>query len=300
VSRITLASCEHDPPAQITPVLQRMVKDGIALGDLLADSGYSYREAQTFACPARARGAKLVIDLHPNDRGTKGTHQGAIIANGNLYCPATPKTLFGLGALAPGATAEQHATHDAKTAELARYKLQAISAADRDGYQRTCCPAVKGKLRCPLRPPSMALSHERPTVADPPEHPPVCCSQQTITVPPTVNAKSGQKHDWPSAAHRASYARRTASERSFSQVCDPASNDIKRGWSRLMGLTPNALMLSCVFIIANTRTTDAFAARQAENERRRACGLPPRTRAKRRRSLQDLTAAANAPPAIAA
>ena len=32
-------------------------------------------------CPA---GAQLVQDLHPHDRGPKGTHDGAIIANGNL------------------------------------------------------------------------------------------------------------------------------------------------------------------------------------------------------------------------
>jgi hypothetical protein len=38
-----------------------------------------------------------VQDLHPHDRGPKGTHHGAIIANGNLYCPATPRTLTGLG-----------------------------------------------------------------------------------------------------------------------------------------------------------------------------------------------------------
>jgi hypothetical protein len=40
--------------------------------------------------PLRAAGASLIQDLHPHDRGPQGTHAGAIIANGNLYCPATP------------------------------------------------------------------------------------------------------------------------------------------------------------------------------------------------------------------
>jgi hypothetical protein len=35
-------------------------------------------------------GAALVQDLHPHDRGPRGTHQGAVIANGNLYCPQAP------------------------------------------------------------------------------------------------------------------------------------------------------------------------------------------------------------------
>jgi hypothetical protein len=146
----------------------------------------------------------------------------------------------------------------------------------------------------------MSLSHERPTITDPPEHPPLCCSQQTITVAPSVNAKTAQKHDYPSKAHRASYARRTASERSLSQICDPATNDIKRGWCRLMGLTGPALMLTCAFITANIRTADAFTTRQAENQRRAARGLPPKRRRRHRRSPHDPTSHANAPPTITA
>lgn len=300
VARITLASCKHDPPAMVTPVIARMMKSGVQIGDLTVDSGYSYREPQTFAMPARATGANLVMDLHPNDRGMKGSHQGAIAANGNLYCPATPKALFELRPARPGATDTELAANDKKTTELARYKLSPLTATDQDGYHRVACPAVRGKLRCPLRPASLSLSHEHPSISEPPEHPPPCCKQQTITVPASVNAKTKQKHDWPSAAHRESYARRTASERSFSQVCDPASNDIKRGWSRLMGLTPNALMLTCLFIVANIRTADAFAARQAEDQARRKRGLPPRKRAKRRRSIHDLTSHSTEPPALAA
>lgn len=300
VRRVTLSSCKHDPPAQIVPVLARMREDGIPLGDLLADSGYSYREPQTFAMPARALGASLVIDLHPNDRGMKGTHEGAILANGNLYCPATPKTLFELRPPAPAATEQELAAHDQKTEELSRYKLSPLTAADQDGYRRVACPAAKGKLRCPHKPASITLSHKHPTITNPPEHPPPCCAQQTITVPPSVSAKTQQKHDYPSKAHRASYARRSAAERSFSQVCDPASNDTKRGWCRLTGLTGPALFLASAFIVANIRTTDAFTTRQAENEQRAARGLPPKHRRKRRHSLHDLTSQANAPPAITA
>ena len=300
VRRITLASCKHDPPAQITPVIQRMHKDGIPIADLLADSGYSYRAPETFAMPARALGASLIIDLHPNDRGMKGSHQGAICANGNLYCPATPKALFELSPASPAATEAELAAHDRKSEELSRYKLSPLTAPDQDGYHRAICPAAAGKLRCPLRPESMSLSHQRPTITNPPEHPPLCCTQQTITVPPTVNAKTAQKHDYPSKAHRLSYARRSAAERSFSQVSDPASNDIKRGWCRLMGLTSPALFLACAFITANIRVTDAFATRQAENQQRAARGLPPKRRAKRRRSLHDPIGQANAPPAITA
>lgn len=99
----------------------------------------------------------------------------------------------------------------------------------------------------------MSLSHEHSTALNAPEHPPLCCTQQTITIPPAVNAKTAQKHDWPSASHRASYARRTAAERTFSRLHDPTATDISRGWSRLMGLTPNAIMLACATITAPKR-----------------------------------------------
>ncbi|MGH2866506.1 MAG: hypothetical protein ACRDNK_02915, partial [Solirubrobacteraceae bacterium] len=152
VRRIQIAACDHDPPAQIVPVLQRMATDAIKLSDILADSGYAYRVPTNWALPVRALGADLVQDLHPHDRGPKGTHQGATISNGNLYCPATPTTLLRLGPLAPNATSEQTNAHDQQSRELARYKLGAITRPDRDRYHRVACPATTGKLRCPLRP----------------------------------------------------------------------------------------------------------------------------------------------------
>jgi hypothetical protein len=296
VRRIQLSACQIDPPPALVPVLERMHASGVRVGDLLADSGYAYRRPENWALPLRRLGGRLVQDLHPNDRGPNATHMGAICSNGSLYCPATPRTLLELEPLARSASAEQIAAHDRLTAELARYKLSPLTSRDQDGYQRVACPAVQGKLRCPLRPQSMALPHTRPQVLTPPEQPPTCCSQRTLTVPPSVNAKTAQKHDYPSKAHRHSYARRTAAERTYATVKDPATNNLSRGWCRLMGLTPIALFATTVFIARNLRVADAFAARQAENTSRAARGLAPKHRKRRRQTATDLIAAANAPP----
>ena len=150
--RAILSSCRHDPARALVPVLTRMPDQGIPLGDVLADSGYAHRDAGAWALPLRAAGAALVQDLHPHDRGPKGTHHGAIIANGNLYCPKTPRTLLELGPLARAATPGQAAAHDAQTAELARHKLGRLTAHDADGYHRVACPAAIGKIRCPSAP----------------------------------------------------------------------------------------------------------------------------------------------------
>jgi hypothetical protein len=288
--RATVSSCRHDPVRAFAPVLTAMPAAGIPLGDILDDSGYAHRDAEAWALPLRAAGAQLIQDLHPHDRGPKGTHAGAVTANGNLYCPKTPRPLLELGPLARTATKEQAAGHDRKTAELARYKLGRITADDADGYHRVQCPAVMGKIRCPLRPASMTLDRSRPEILQPPEHPQPCCTQQTLTIPPGVNAKTRQKHHYPSAAHRRSYARRTGAERGFATTKDPASNDITRGWCRLMGLAPLMLFTTTLLIVRNQRILTAWNTRQEENTRRAAAGLPPKTRKRRRTTLASLTA----------
>jgi len=273
--RATLSSCQHDPVRAFAPVLAGMPGQGIPLGDILDDSGYAHRDASAWAIPLRAAGAQLVQDLHPHDRGPKGTYEGAIISNGNLYCPQTPRPLLDLGPLARTATTEQATGHDTQTAELARYKLGRLTADDPDGYHRVQCPAVMGKIRCPLRPSSMTLDRGRPEIIHPPQHPQACCTQQTLTVPPEVNAKTRQKHDYPSAAHRRSYARRTGAERGFATAKDPATNTISRGWCRLMGLAPLMLFTATLLIARNQRVLTAWNTRQQDNARRAAAGLPP-------------------------
>ena len=135
-----------------------------------------------------------------------------------------------------------------------------------------------GKIRCPLRPASMTLDRDRPEILQPPEHPQACCAQQTITVPPDVLAKTAQKHDYPSAAWRRSYARRTGAERGFATAKDPATNDIARGWCRLMGLAP--LMLFTTTLLdrpqpAHPRRLERPAGRNPAPRRRRAPAQNP-------------------------
>ena len=297
VRHMTLSACSHDPvPVFVEALVQAAQSGGLHLGDVLADSGYAHRVPEHFALPLRAAGANLVIDLHPQDRGPQGTHGGAICHNGNLYCPKTPTKLFELSPLARDASAEAVTAHDHTATELARYKLGRVSATDPDGYHRVGCPAVMGKVRCPLRPGSMTFDVTHPEVTSPPEHPPTCCTQVTITVPPSVNAKTAQKHDYPSKAWRRSFARRTSVERSNARVKDPATIDINKGWCRLMGLVGPTLFLAAAFAIRNVAIFEAFEARQANNERRARSGLPPRTRRRRRTTIAELVAAASTPP----
>ena len=282
VRRIAFAPPRDDPAAVMASVLMRAAQEGLLLGDVLCDCGYSNREPQSFARPLRAAGARLVMDLHPNDRGPRGTFEGAVICNGQLYCPRTPPGLLSLGPLFRGAQPEQATDHDQKCEELARYRFSPVTAADGEGYQRFSCPATTGKCRCALKPASMGLSNDRPSVLGaPPGLGERCCRQQTITVPPQVNEKTRQAHAYPSAAHRASYGRRTAAERTYASLADPSTGGIRRGWCRLFGLTKNTLMYALAVMVRNVRIVESFEAQRTSDARRSAIG--PKSRARRRR-----------------
>ncbi len=144
--RAAISSCRHDPVRAFAPALTAMPGQQIPPGDILDDSGYAHRDAGARAIPLRTAGAQLVQDLHPQDRGPKGTHHGAIIANGNPYCPCTPRTLLELGPLPPGAAREQATAHDAKTAEPASWRTASSAASPATTPTATtacsapCCP----------------------------------------------------------------------------------------------------------------------------------------------------------------
>lgn len=292
-----LSSCRLDPAASFVATLESFVASGVALGDVLVDSGYSYRAPEHFSRPVRALGASLVMDLHPNDRGPKGTHDGAIICNGALFCPATPPALLKLSPPPRDATPAEIASSDRRVKELKAYELGALSADDEAGSHRVLCPAVAGKLVCALREGSLALGFERPEVLAPPEHRPRCCAQVSITVPAAIGEKARQRHLYPGADWRASYARRTASERAHGSTKDRARVDTAKGWCRVMGLTPNTVFLACLVVVRNLRIATAFEAAQADAVRRAARGAAPRRRrARPRRAERVTTAGASRPP----
>ena len=86
-------------------------------------------------------------------------------------------------------------------------------------------------------------------------------------------------------------ARRTGAERGFATAKDPASNDIARGWCRLMGLTRLMLFTSRCWppATAHPHRLGRPAGRKPAPRRQRAA---PETRRRRRKTLTALTSAA--------
>jgi hypothetical protein len=280
IRRVVVKGANCEPVAELCDCLVRMVGSGAVVGDVLADAGYSFK--RDFAPAIHALGAVPVMDLHPFDRGPKGTFAGATLANGSLYCPMVPELLTGLGPLARNASDAVADIHERQAAELDRYRFVAHTRRDADGFQRFCCPAQAGKVRCPHVPASLTGDFSHPSIVDAPDPAPPCCSNRTITVPPTVNAKTRQKHPYPSAAFVNSYARRTSAERAFSGLADPAGEGIRRGWCRLLGTAKNVLAYALGAIAHNIRIVWS-------KERSQAAGTPttgPRVRRRLRRGTR--------------
>jgi hypothetical protein len=96
----------HKPGTAIadhTRVLLRSLRDRGHPADLLgADRLYTNLKPETFSLPARAYGYQPVLDYREDQLGIQGQVEGAILVEGQLYCPSMPVTLI-------AATADQRA-----------------------------------------------------------------------------------------------------------------------------------------------------------------------------------------------
>ena len=277
VRRLDLQPANKNQPNALLDVLSRMKHGGAPIGDLLADAGYSHKV--DWLLRVRALGFAPVADLHPKDRGLRGTHEGALVIEGELYCPSTPKELWDIPPLGRGASSAGVANHDRLIALREKYRLGIAAVADGDGFYRVACPAALGKVRCPLRVTSLSLGFGRPEILKPPNAPPKCCTQRTITVTPDVGAKVRQKHTYGSPTFRESYKRRSAAERAFATVKDRAGEDLTRGRIRLMGRAKTMLMRTFAWAARNCRIIDAYLAQA----RRPTPPTPPQPRRRKRR-----------------
>ena len=127
----------------------------------------------------------------------------------------------------------------------------------------------------------------RPEILTPPENPPACCTRQTLTVPPQVAAKTAQntttRPPRTAAPTPAAPAPNAASPPPRTPSATTSAAAGAASWA-----CPPMLAIACVLVVRNQRILQAWDARQKENERRAAKGLPPKTRRQRRKTLTAL------------
>ena len=151
--------------------LTQLIPFGFPTGLLAADRAYTDQITEHFAQPARRLGYQLVLDYKQQHRGVQGTHQGALLVDGSLACPAMPH------ALAHATTAlDDKAVRDIddgtelhqRIAAREPYFLKLKESADPRGAIRLQCPASgpSPAVTCPRFNQVHRVPAPRPAVVD--------------------------------------------------------------------------------------------------------------------------------------
>ena len=186
-----------------------------------------------------------------------------------------PPRPLSVGPVKKNATAREKAEHTEKIAVLADFtdriaarethSFRRKTGPDASGKERYECPARAGKLRCGHCPQSLLLPDEVPDVigAPDPQTAPRACSQSTITVHRTVTPQIRQRLRWGSPEWVTSFKRRTLVEGAFGNLKNPRTENIRRGWTSVVGLVKTSLML-VIAQAANLRLLRSWAKRTGD------------------------------------
>ena len=267
-------------------VLDPLVKTGHVIEELLVDRGFSYKIPEDWANELRARGIRQIQDIHPNDHGVRD-FEGIKIIDGVPHCDQIPERLiniarparFKVAPLKNKATKEDRENRERNLKELAKFTAD---NAERErfafvfhennptvqdpGNTRWKCPGEAGKIKCALCPLSEFYSDETPVVENPPPRTtaPKGCTQKTVSIPGPALAKLRQQDYWGSPAWIASYSRRSHIEGVFGNLRNPSTQNVKRGFCRVVGLVKTSLMLTFQAIAANIRLIRQWSRRTGD------------------------------------
>ncbi|EYR62987.1 hypothetical protein N866_03850 [Actinotalea ferrariae CF5-4] len=231
---------------------------------LVVDRGFSRWTTETWADELRARGIEQVFDLHPQDRGArKDLATGVLMIDGWPYAPWTPKRLHNIPVPAKlvvkpprkRASEKKKAKYRRAIAaledflalqeELGQYALRPNTAMRPDGSRQFKQPTFNRHL---------ATAAQRRTKV---------FQQATIVIPASLSSKLGQRERWGSYEWIITYALRSAVEGAFGriQAKDSDGERVQRGWTRIVGLVPSALLLASVLVHHNLRIVRRWAKR---------------------------------------
>ena len=280
---MTLRPAAGDTSDPTLGALDRLVDEGYQIDELLVDRGFSYKLPEDWAMELHRRGISQVQDIHPLDRGVKD-YEGIRVVRGVPYCVATDDELFDnpppphfkVGSLKQRATNEERLNHERNTKALDEFlarntKLQQHAfvfnqnvPTKADPFQtQWICPGKAGKVKCQLCPLSEHYPADRPVVENPGPlaTAPKCCRQSTIVIPGPVLSKLRQRDPWGSPRWIDSFARRSAIEGIFGNLRSQSTQNIKRGFCRVVGLVKTSLMLAFEAVAANIRLVRKWAKR---------------------------------------
>jgi hypothetical protein len=141
-------------------------------------------------------------------------------------------------------------------------------------------------VRCPLKPRSItrapAGSQRIGLDEEIAEHPPACCTQETVTIHPEAGAKFAQDLPYQSPQWQATYHRlRNATEGMNGFLKDPAHEALDdAGRRRVHGVAAQSVFTALLALAANVRKIRSFLEQRAISARK-VRRLPSRRRTRR-------------------
>lgn len=254
------------------------------LGDVLIDRGYTNsNHGKDFLNLVRAMGGEPVFDLNVRQVGSRPAVLGAVIIDGRPYSPSLPQRLH----VIPQPRGKDEGTYKPSPEALRRYQEQiaereqwalvAHGSRRPNGVQVFMCPAVAGKLTCPLQQPARGIRRGALPVLNAPANPQpgsVCMNRYSSFTMDELPLY--QKHVYGSTEWKASYNRRgTSVEPYFGALKDEAGSGISRGRIRVTGIVKTGLLVAFAAAATNQRLARAFDERSpAITTRARRTGRP--------------------------
>jgi hypothetical protein len=226
---------------------------------LAADRAYTSAKAEDFQLPARALEYDLVLDYKKDQLGVKATWAGFIQVEGSWFCPMMPMALI-------DATLDyrqgriDRATYDKHLAERQNYLARPKGRPDTEGHLRMQCPAAGYPIaRCERKEesirPATAGRTRIPVTSDDPGPHPLCCTQQSVTIPPEAGAKFHQTLAYGSEEWQKTYSSlRNNNEGIHGFFKDGAREAVgDPGRRRILGTAAQSLTVAFLLAAANVR-----------------------------------------------
>jgi len=298
-------------------MFQNIVNRGLKLDHVIGDRAYlpgaKEAELQNFL---RSAGAKLVMDYHKTFLGVQDSYAGAIMVDGNWYCPTMPQKLI-------DATKRYRAGEEAddgnatlrkgeKRERARRRTAEWISDIEaREPYlfrDKWTKPNGKVSMMCPAYGPSATAScpakknmRKPGTVAltiipkPPADAGRVCTNSTTVDFPAEAGGKFAQEYQYGSKQWRAMYGHGRNSVESFNAYLkDGGTHALEDGSRRrLHGSVAQYFLATLTVVAANLDKIHDFAAEKTEDGLDYEAGLeaPRAKQRKPRRSsaLQRVT-----------
>jgi hypothetical protein len=305
-----------DKPAQNvgengTALLQSLNNRGYPAGTLAGDRAYFPNpRPENLQLPARALGYTLCGDYRDDQLGIQAEYGGAILVEGNWYCPSMPQPLI-------DATIDRRAdtitdeVYEQRITQRARYAFRPKHAPTPDGNTAWMCPArgLGATANCPLAtnsgPVALGLPTTRTRIINPPTTPDVCCTNSTsITIPVAPRhagnsniAKYFQDLQYKSPEWKAVYGTlRNTIEGYNGFTKSPTEEDTEEpARRRIRGYAFQALAVAILIVASNVRKIDSWLNRRDEQPAPNPSS-PTKRRRNARPALADYLPPADGPP----